>query len=354
MKVNVYSTQMGVKTVETEAELWGDLQKDLKKAGITFNKMKVVIGETKHTLEADSGVLPKNDFTLFLMPKKTKAGADVNSMSYKEIRAAIKDIIAKDEAKGKDHFNVGKNYTTKGTEELRGLLGEWLGVVVKPVEKKKKKATKTSKKNVSQKKKNKVEEPKRGFSQDKASNDVIKKATQATEEMPKATAADVVESVKESKEEEVFETQGSENTDFEAKDVEQIPGPDGSGHIGLDKLMKAMVILEDADINDLDRLLDEDIKSLAIRIEGKYLDAKKIHDSRVEEAKEAKIKAEKEAEEARLKKEEEDRVAAEKAEEARLAKEEKEAQAKLKEEEEAGYADQMRDMMGEFDDVKKY
>lgn len=144
MIVKVYSTQMGEKSVETSATTWGQLQNDLNREGITHSGMKSVIGESKLTLEADAAILPSTGFTLFLMPKKTKAGADINTIGYKDLRAEICIILTKSE-NAKAHFNVGKNYTTKGTEELRGLLADWKGITLVPVEApvKKKKATST-------------------------------------------------------------------------------------------------------------------------------------------------------------------------------------------------------------------
>ena len=136
MIVKVYSTQMGEKSVETSATTWGQLQNDLSKNGISYSGMKSVIGESKLTLEADAAILPTEGFTLFLMPKKTKAGAiDINTAGYKDLRAEICTILngGKNEP-AKTHFNEGKNYTTKGTEELRGLLASWKGVTLAPVE----------------------------------------------------------------------------------------------------------------------------------------------------------------------------------------------------------------------------
>jgi hypothetical protein len=139
MKVKVYSTQMGEKEIETSAQDWGGLQQELKRNGISYSGMKSVIGETKHTLEVDSAGIPQTDFTLFLMPVKTKSGicadCDPDVMSYKELRGSIKDILDGDET-AKSHFNSnGKNYTTKSTVDLRELYRVWVsaGVVAEAV-----------------------------------------------------------------------------------------------------------------------------------------------------------------------------------------------------------------------------
>jgi hypothetical protein len=194
MKVKIFSTQMGEREIETQATTWEGLQKDLRTEGISFSKMKAVIGENKLTLEAGGAQLPAQGFTLFLMNKKTKAGAsDIDTMSYKELRSSIKDILANND-EAKNYFNEGKNYTTKGTEVLRSLLASFSGVELSPV------VSKLKKKKV---KKEKTKEPKRGFGQDKADNETISKAQKAVDGIankPAKTISDVVESVKDSKE----------------------------------------------------------------------------------------------------------------------------------------------------------
>ena len=83
--VTIYSTrgQQQVK-IETTANTWAELQKDLDKAGVEYSGMKAIIGETKSVLELGSAVLPKgltiggkvtDDFCLFLTPVKQKAGS---------------------------------------------------------------------------------------------------------------------------------------------------------------------------------------------------------------------------------------------------------------------------------------
>lgn len=82
--VTVYQTkgQQTVK-VETTANTWGELQRDLSSNNVEFSGMKAIIGETKTVLELNNAVLPKgltiggqvtDNFTLFLSPAKQKAG----------------------------------------------------------------------------------------------------------------------------------------------------------------------------------------------------------------------------------------------------------------------------------------
>jgi len=87
--VVIYSTkgQQSVK-VETSANTWSELKRDLVKQGVEYTGMKAIIGETKTVLELDGASLPNgitvgdkvtNDFSLFLSPMKQKAGATVKS-----------------------------------------------------------------------------------------------------------------------------------------------------------------------------------------------------------------------------------------------------------------------------------
>jgi hypothetical protein len=371
MKVKVFSTQMGEKEVETGATTWGELQTDLKKSGISFSKMKAVIGENKLTLEADGAMLPAQGFTLFLMNKKTKAGANVSALSYKQLRKTISVILQKDGEAAKEYFNEGKNYTTKSTDILRDLLSSYSGIVpsIKECEdfipskitksKKKKSATviKKDKAVASKPKKikgNKTPEPvMRPVDEPKVINkDTVKKVKKANpviEEANKAVA-DVVESVKESKEDEVH------HIEEEAPIIVE-------GHIGLLKLDEAVAILKEVMIHDLDRLLQEDVEALTQRLARKATEATEIYSlvaeakaKKAEEERLAKLKAQEEAAEAEQKRaEEEAKEKAEKEEEDRLAKEKSDAEAKVAEEKAAHDRDmrnQMDNLASEFSDVR--
>jgi hypothetical protein len=343
MKVKVFSTQMGEKELETNATTWGALQSDLKKKGISFSKMKAVIGETKLTLEADGAMLPVAGFTLFLMNKKTKAGQDdVNLMSYKELRGTIKILVNSDD-KGKAFFNEGKNYTTKGTEVLRGLLASFRGEKLVPVETKTKKKAKKSKEAVKGKTYKGVKTPESVM---KPVDEPLKKANPVIESAKEAIS-DVVEPVK-----------GSKVEEFHIEDT-KVEEP---VHYGLNALGDAIQTLESVTISDLDRELHEDVESLTKRLAKRYNKANKIWKAKVEEGKElqrkekakaekeAKAKAENEAkvaqeiEEARIKEEAEAKIAKEKSDAEALVAEEKAAHDKE-------MRDQMSDLMGEFGDV---
>jgi hypothetical protein len=119
-KVTVFST-LGKNAQEftTAATTWGELQSGLKEMNISFSGMKAVIGENKHTLESDKALLPTEGFTLYLMPVKTKSGAD-----RKELMATIKDFVIKNPSRKQDFIIDGKNMTQLSTAVIEGLVAK--------------------------------------------------------------------------------------------------------------------------------------------------------------------------------------------------------------------------------------
>ena len=128
-RVLIYSTsgRSGFE-FDTNATTWEELQKDLSQNQVPYSGMKAVLGESRLTLESPKAQVPQQNFTLFLMPKKTKSGDTYDNMSYKECRAAIKVAIeiASNKDDAKEHFSVdGKNYTQTKTEDMKINLRKW-------------------------------------------------------------------------------------------------------------------------------------------------------------------------------------------------------------------------------------
>jgi hypothetical protein len=74
-KITIYNTVGQNKmTIESDANVWGQLQTELHAKGIKTDNMKVVIGETQNSLESPQGSLMAGEFTLFMMPQKVKSG----------------------------------------------------------------------------------------------------------------------------------------------------------------------------------------------------------------------------------------------------------------------------------------
>jgi len=125
-KVTVHTVGTGVgKKVETSATNWAELQKDLSKAGVNYNGMKVIDASTRNTLEHPDAKIGEGDINVFLYPVKTKSGLtakQVNAMSYTEVKAAIKEAIANHPNAGKEHFSADKSWTTKSSDVNRENL----------------------------------------------------------------------------------------------------------------------------------------------------------------------------------------------------------------------------------------
>lgn len=124
-KVFVKSNQSeGVYTHETEATTFGDLKKELSSTDVKFNfsGQRAVVKPGMVDLKEDAATLPTDDFYLFLIPEKQKAGMSVESMGYQELKTAIKEAIENDGQVAKEHFG---NYTILSTESLRALLNSY-------------------------------------------------------------------------------------------------------------------------------------------------------------------------------------------------------------------------------------
>lgn len=75
-RIRVYNTVgQNNKVIESGAGTWGELQKDLNAHGISYDGMRVVVGETQNTLESSQAALPEGEITLLLMTKKVKSGS---------------------------------------------------------------------------------------------------------------------------------------------------------------------------------------------------------------------------------------------------------------------------------------
>ena len=121
--VRVFSTRSR-KKIDSSAETWKQLKEDLRANDVPFSGMKAAIGKSKLSLEHPDAQLPTGDFVLYLMPKKTKSGQEVEDMKYSELRSTIKGLVDQS-PNAKAHFNNEKNYTNKKTDDLKQLLREW-------------------------------------------------------------------------------------------------------------------------------------------------------------------------------------------------------------------------------------
>ena len=122
-KITVYSTiGKGAKFLETDVVTWAHLKTLLQQEKIDLNNMKAVIGENKLTLESDQAQLPDGEFTLFLMPIKTKSGG----LSRSELFTAIKEFVKANPEKKSLFVIDGKNMTQLSTPVLQGLYDDFI------------------------------------------------------------------------------------------------------------------------------------------------------------------------------------------------------------------------------------
>lgn len=126
--ITIYSTKGAKKAkIETEATTWAELKPLISKAGYDLNSLHATENVNKTDLVNEAAVLPTTEFTVFLRPKQTKSGAGrADGLAYKDIRNMIKGDIESYPDAGKEHYNQGKNYTTKSTDELRDLANSFV------------------------------------------------------------------------------------------------------------------------------------------------------------------------------------------------------------------------------------
>lgn len=106
---------------QTEATKLGDIMNNLRELNISTENMRLIT-DSEIELLGNESQLPDGDFILFLMQKKSKAGAKAPKPSRKDINAAIQQAIASGTATKAD-FAVGdKNYTQVPSDTLLEIL----------------------------------------------------------------------------------------------------------------------------------------------------------------------------------------------------------------------------------------
>jgi CRISPR/Cas system CSM-associated protein Csm2 small subunit len=101
-------TQTALEVVETSARTFGEFKSEISNLGIDWTSAKLIDRATKASFEIDEAVLPSTDAVMFVMPTKSKAGAN---LGYKEVKQLIKEY--------KDNGGIVPfNYTQATTEQL--------------------------------------------------------------------------------------------------------------------------------------------------------------------------------------------------------------------------------------------
>lgn len=81
----------GLLTFEVNATTFGELKTELS-SSISFDNKRAIVRETRVTLDSSQAVLPEGSFTLYLMPEKSKAGADWSSFSFHQLRSFCSSV----------------------------------------------------------------------------------------------------------------------------------------------------------------------------------------------------------------------------------------------------------------------
>lgn len=88
------TSQKDLIKAESSARTFGELKKEMK--SVKWDGMRVVVRESKNTLQDEAALLPAGDFVLFLVPEKVKSGGkdkkklkkiDVETASYNDLRS---------------------------------------------------------------------------------------------------------------------------------------------------------------------------------------------------------------------------------------------------------------------------
>lgn len=82
------------KRFETRARTWAELRPEIEAQGLSLNGVEAVMRPGNVTLTRNDAELPNEDFKIFLVPTKNKAGASIEDMA-KSIGGSIEAAIVK-------------------------------------------------------------------------------------------------------------------------------------------------------------------------------------------------------------------------------------------------------------------
>jgi hypothetical protein len=113
--------QVALKKFKINSSTFGELKEELI-GKIDFSEKRVIIKETKLTLQDNDAVLPDYDFMLFLQPLKVKSGysyEQINNAGYHKLRAMCKTVSSKNPS-FKKNLKSGGSYGT--IKEMKDAL----------------------------------------------------------------------------------------------------------------------------------------------------------------------------------------------------------------------------------------
>jgi len=125
-EVTLFYTQSNErKTLLSSAKTWGDLSNEI---GESFAQSKVVLQESRLTLENTEAMLPNDSFTLFVFPRQSKAGVtnkdrNWSLMNYNKLRSLASKLNKT--KKANIPMNSSKEAIASGVSKFYGGTGKF-------------------------------------------------------------------------------------------------------------------------------------------------------------------------------------------------------------------------------------
>lgn len=144
----IYAT-VGQQThvVDTHGSNWGEVQQELRAAGVKVDGMKAITGESQITLESAQAVIPTTESTIFLLPQKVKSGYHPDDYGddedcgcededddtplgrvkakVQEIGQGINELYSMLDELGEEASNPAVQHLKSKADELKKNLGLW-------------------------------------------------------------------------------------------------------------------------------------------------------------------------------------------------------------------------------------
>ncbi len=126
-KVTVLFTQTSTReTINTGAQTWGELQREI---GGNVSGKRIVVRETRNTLESSEALLPPGDMVLFVYPKESKAGT-ARKPAKKNAKKAAKKAAKKPSRPSKTAKKAAKKKSTGKVSASHGKkISKTIGAV---------------------------------------------------------------------------------------------------------------------------------------------------------------------------------------------------------------------------------
>lgn len=97
--IKIASTALGLKTIESNAETFGELLPELRRLNIDPSKNTIIFEGNRAEITREDTLLPEGNFNLFSYPKEVKSGVDFDEMednieSIEEIMEEMNETLS--------------------------------------------------------------------------------------------------------------------------------------------------------------------------------------------------------------------------------------------------------------------